>query len=53
VEPLRAVLLGGQLLEVRGTLERSPEGIVHLVLGTARDHSDALTTLRVRARNFQ
>ena len=52
VEQLRAVLLGGQLLEVRGTLERSPEGIVHLVLGTARDYSDALATLRMRARNF-
>jgi error-prone DNA polymerase len=52
VEQFRRVLLGGQLLEIRGTLERSPEGIVHLVLGTALDHSDALAQLRVRARNF-
>jgi error-prone DNA polymerase len=53
VEPLRPVLLGGQLLEIRGTLERSPEGITHLVLGRARDHSDALARLQLRARNFR
>ncbi len=52
VEPLRPVLLGGQLLEVHGTLERSPEGITHLVLGRARDQSDALARLQLQARNF-
>lgn len=48
----RAALLGGKLLLIKGTVEKTEQGIVHLVAGHVSDHSDVLSTLSVSSRDF-
>ncbi|WP_101676187.1 error-prone DNA polymerase [Alloalcanivorax mobilis] len=49
----RTVLLKSPLVTVTGTVEISPEGIVHLMAGRLDDTSDALDELIVRSRDFK
>ena len=49
VERDRAALLGASLLLVRGTVQRSPEGIVHVVAERLEDRSAALRGLDAAA----
>ena len=48
----RRPLLGCSLVLITGTVERSPEGIVHLVAGRIEDQQAALHQLVVQSRNF-
>jgi error-prone DNA polymerase len=48
----RSALLGSSLVLVTGTVERSPEGIVHLVAGRVESLQQALQQLNVTSRNF-
>ncbi|WP_370635662.1 error-prone DNA polymerase [Alcanivorax sp. 1008] len=48
----RRPLLGSSLVLITGTVERSPEGIVHLVAGRIEDQQAALHQLVVQSRNF-
>ena len=48
----RRALLGCSLVLVTGTVERSPEGIVHLVAGRVEDQQAALQPLMVQSRDF-
>lgn len=52
-ERYRRILLGSTLVLVTGTVERSPEGIVHLIAGKIEDQQDALHSLAVQSRNFR
>ena len=51
-ERFRRALLGGQLLIVTGTVEKTPEGIIHLIAGVIEDMSTALADLKSRSRDF-
>lgn len=51
-ERYRRALLGGVLIGITGTLEKSPEGVVHLVAGRITDHSSALAGLRPDSHDF-
>lgn len=51
-ETFRREILTGRLLLVKGTLEKSPEGIVHLVAGHISDHTGVLASLDVHSRDF-
>ena len=44
LERFRAPLLQGQLLGIKGTVEREGE-VVHLIAGHVVDHTELLTTL--------
>ena len=48
----RRELLGSSLVLVTGTVERSPEGIVHLMAGRIEDYQAALQQLTVQSRDF-
>ena len=48
----RRPLLGCSLVLITGTVERNPEGIVHLVAGRIEDQQAALHQLVVQSRNF-
>lgn len=48
----RRELLGSSLVLVTGTVERSPEGIVHLMAGRIEDQQTALHQLVVQSRDF-
>ena len=52
-ERFRTVLLKSPMVTVTGTVEISPEGIVHLMAGRLDDTSDALNELIVRSRDFK
>jgi error-prone DNA polymerase len=51
-ESCRRALLGCSLVLITGTVERSPEGIVHLVAGRIEDQQAALHQLVVQSRDF-
>ena len=51
-ETFRREILTGRLLLIKGTLEKSPEGIVHLVAGHISDHTNVLASLDVHSRDF-
>lgn len=51
-ERYRTELLSGQLLIIKGTVEKSEHGIIHLVAGTVSDHSAVLAALSVKSRDF-
>ena len=51
-ERYRRTLLGSSLVLVTGTVERSPEGIIHLIAGKIEDQQAALQTLSFPSRNF-
>lgn len=51
-EMFRREILSGKLLVIKGTLEKSPEGITHLVAGHISDHTDVLLSLDIRSRDF-
>ncbi|MCH8543049.1 MAG: error-prone DNA polymerase [Alcanivorax sp.] len=51
-ERFRRPLLGGKLLIVTGTVEKTPEGIIHLIAGAVEDMSTALADLNSRSRDF-
>ena len=51
-ETFRREILTGRLLLIKGTLEKSPEGIVHLVAGHISDHTGVLASLDVHSRDF-
>lgn len=44
--------LKSQILQVDGILERSPEGVIHIIAGKLTDRSGWLDTLNSGARNF-
>ncbi|MEW9798067.1 error-prone DNA polymerase [Alteromonas sp. CYL-A6] len=44
--------LNARLLQVDGILERSPEGVVHIIAGKLTDRSDALTGFTQNSRDF-
>ncbi|MFN3712939.1 MAG: error-prone DNA polymerase [Alcanivoracaceae bacterium] len=48
----RQALLGCSLVLITGTVERSPEGIIHLVAGRIEDQQAALHQLVVQSRDF-
>lgn len=48
----RRELLGSSLVLVTGTVERSAEGIVHLMAGRIEDQQTALHQLVVQSRDF-
>ena len=52
-ERYRQILLKSPLVIVTGTVEISPEGIVHLMAGRLQDARDALDELQVRSRDFK
>ncbi|HAD63483.1 MAG TPA: error-prone DNA polymerase, partial [Alcanivorax sp.] len=52
-ERFRTILLKSPMVTVTGTVEISPEGIVHLMAGRLDDTSDALNELIVRSRDFK
>ena len=52
-ERYRQILLKSPLVIVTGTVEISPEGIVHLMAGRLQDARDALDQLQVRSRDFK
>ncbi|HCE40854.1 MAG TPA: error-prone DNA polymerase [Alcanivorax sp.] len=52
-ERFRQTLLKSPLVIVTGTVEISPEGIVHLMAGRLQDARDALDELQVRSRDFK
>lgn len=52
LERKRRVLLGSQLLEISGRVQRQGE-VIHLVAQGARDHSRLLGQLETRSRDFQ
>ena len=52
-DSFRTVLLKSPMVTVTGTVEISPEGIVHLMAGRLDDTSDALNELIVRSRDFK
>ena len=51
-EKFRRALLEGKLLIIKGTEEKSPEGLIHLVAGYTTDESAALRALPVESRDF-
>ena len=51
-ERYRTEILTGQLLIITGTVEKTPQGIVHLIAGRVSNHSDILQSLLVKSRNF-
>jgi error-prone DNA polymerase len=52
-EQFRQVLLASPLVVLKGTLEKTPEGIIHVIAGHLEDASHHLQTLEVRSRDFQ
>jgi len=50
-ELFRQALMTAQLLLVKGTLE-TRDGTMHVIASGLYDHSDALTTLRIKSRDF-
>ncbi|MFM2422406.1 MAG: hypothetical protein RL291_936, partial [Pseudomonadota bacterium] len=44
-EKFRREVMAGRLLEIEGTIQRSPEGIVHLMATRVRDRTDTLAHL--------
>ena len=52
-ERFRQAMLTGQLLMIKGTVERSPEGIVHLIAGQIEDVTASLAKLKARSRDFR
>jgi len=50
-ERQRRVLLGARLMSVRGTIQIE-QGVLHLVAGRLRDHSDWLGALQTHSRDF-
>ncbi|OFC70506.1 error-prone DNA polymerase [Alteromonas confluentis] len=44
--------LKAQLLQVDGILERSPEGVIHIIAGKLTDRTDWLDSINVRSRDF-
>ena len=52
-ERFRKTLLRSPLVIVKGTLEISPEGIVHLMAGALIDAGDALRELNIKSRDFR
>ena len=52
-EQYRQVLLASPMVILKGTLEKTPEGIIHVIAGHLEDASHHLAALEVRSRNFQ
>lgn len=48
----RREILTGTVLLIKGTLEKSKEGIIHIVGGHVSDHSNAFNTLEIASRDF-
>lgn len=51
-EKFRRAILSGHLLLVRGNLEKTAEGITHLIASQVEDVTSALAGLKVQSRNF-
>ncbi|AJD47777.1 Error-prone DNA polymerase 2 [Isoalcanivorax pacificus W11-5] len=51
-ERCRKAILSGQLLVVKGTLEKTEEGVIHVIAGEILDESHALAELKTRSRDF-
>lgn len=51
-EQYRRAILGGQLLIITGSAEKTEEGLIHLIAGKVEDVSDALASLKSRSRDF-
>ncbi|WP_343314739.1 error-prone DNA polymerase [Brucella sp. BE17] len=45
MKKFRSVIMGARLIHVEGQIQRSPEGVVHLVAANLEDHSAALNRL--------
>ena len=52
VESQRKILLGSQLLKIKGVLERSDEGVTHIIAGRLINATHLLDSVRIKARNF-
>jgi error-prone DNA polymerase len=52
VEAQRRVLLGSQLLKIKGALERH-DGVTHVIAGRLIDCSHLLADIDVKSRNFR
>lgn len=48
----RREILEGTVLLIKGTLEKSDEGVIHVVAGHVSDHSNLLGTLEIPSRDF-
>ena len=51
-ETFRQEILTGSLLLIKGTLEKSSDGIIHLIAGHVSDHSHVINDLAVKSRDF-
>ena len=51
-DQFRQALMTAQLLLIKGTLE-CRDGVMHVIAGALFDHSDALTELQVKSRDFR
>ncbi|MDF1780549.1 MAG: error-prone DNA polymerase [Alcanivoracaceae bacterium] len=51
-ETFRQEILSGSLLLIKGTLEKSADGIIHLIAGHVSDHSNVINALTVKSRDF-
>ncbi len=51
-ERFRQAILSGQLLVVKGTLEKNEDGVIHVLAGHISDESHALAELKTRSRDF-
>ncbi len=48
----KKAFISSKILEVRGILERSEEGVTHIIAGKLIDHSDKLDQLLMHSRDF-
>ena len=48
----KKAFISSKILEVRGILERSEEGVTHIIAGKLIDHSDKLEQLMMHSRDF-
>lgn len=48
----KKAFISSKILEVRGILERSEEGVTHIIAGKLIDHSDKFDQLLMRSRDF-
>ena len=48
----QSAYLSATILQIDGILERSPEGVTHIIAGKLTDRSDWLSSLRIASRDF-
>ncbi|GGF75924.1 error-prone DNA polymerase [Alteromonas lipolytica] len=48
----KKAFISARILEVHGILERSPEGVIHVIAGKLIDHSDKFEALVIGSRDF-